>query len=84
MQGFKALVLLAVVVALLGLVSAAAVEGEPSGVQQLPAMLVRSGPAQLSDPAARSCTNSACYSLCRSLGWANGFCLDAEWCLCYN
>ncbi|XP_063379316.1 defensin-like [Cydia fagiglandana] len=84
MQGINIFVVL-VIVALFGLVFAAPAE-ELSGVEQLPAMLVRSGPAQLAlgSPQPRQCTNAACANLCRALGWTNGFCLDTEWCLCYN
>ncbi|KAI8437822.1 hypothetical protein MSG28_012040 [Choristoneura fumiferana] len=93
MQGFKTFVLLAVVVALLGLARAAPAENEPTsleqlselyGAEQLPALLVRAGPAALSAPAARRCTASACRSLCRALGWRHGVCLDAVWCMCFN
>ncbi|KAI8437828.1 hypothetical protein MSG28_012046 [Choristoneura fumiferana] len=92
MQGFKTFVLLAVVVALLGLARAAPAENEPTGLEQLaelasteqlPAMLVRPGLAELSE-AARRCTASACRSACRALGWNNGVCLDAVWCMCFN
>ncbi|KAI8437827.1 hypothetical protein MSG28_012045 [Choristoneura fumiferana] len=92
MQGFKTSVLLVVTLALLGLARAAPAEeptgleqlSELSGVEQLPTLLVRAGPAALSAPAARRCTASACRSACRALGWNNGVCLDAVWCMCFN
>ncbi|KAI8437824.1 hypothetical protein MSG28_012042 [Choristoneura fumiferana] len=93
MQGFKTFVLLAVVVALLGLARAAPAENESTGLaqlselagmEQLPELLVWPSPAELSAPAARRCTASACRSLCRALGWNNGVCLDATRCRCFN
>ncbi|KAI8437823.1 hypothetical protein MSG28_012041 [Choristoneura fumiferana] len=94
MQGFKTFVLLAVIVALLGLARGTPInDNEPtgleqlselSGAEQLPTLLVRAGPAALSAPAARRCTASACRSLCRALGWRHGVCLDAVWCMCFN
>ncbi|KAI8437826.1 hypothetical protein MSG28_012044 [Choristoneura fumiferana] len=84
MQGFKTFVLLAVVVALLGLARAAPADNELTGLEQLeqlPELLMWSSPAALSE-AARRCNDNACRLLCRAIGWRNGFCHDGVRCRC--